>query len=215
MESNSTCHIPPACMLLIFFSVSALFIMQRQGFLDTKPLFYCLGKISARVEIGHSALSFHLFVNRSTINSCQLKATINRLDGVATFVIKECFRQKISKIKSTLDENVEELYGDDDELCPVECVREFKTDEELSRIMENAKESNALVVVDFYRTSCGSCKYIEQGFMKLCKGSGKQDSPVVFLKHNVSYLQSFSSITLYIGTYEFVQHYQGLFIFLF
>nr|GMD99394.1 thioredoxin-like 4, chloroplastic [Ipomoea batatas] len=51
--------------------------------------------------------------------------------------------------------------------------------------MEKAKQTGALVVVDFYRTSCGSCKYIEQGFVKLCKGSGDQDAPVVFLKHNV------------------------------
>lgn len=84
-----------------------------------------------------------------------------------------------------LDDNVEELY-DDDELCPVDCVREFQTDEEFSSILEKAKEINALVVVDFYRTSCGSCKYIEQGFAKLCKGAGDQEAPVIFLKHNVS-----------------------------
>ena len=41
------------------------------------------------------------------------------------------------------------------------------------------------MVVDFFRPSCGSCKYIEQGFMKLCKGSGDHGSSVVFLKHNV------------------------------
>lgn len=75
---------------------------------------------------------------------------------------------------------------DDTEVCPVDCVREFKTDEEFSKILEKAKESNSLVVVDFFRTSCGSCKYIEQGFAKLCKGSGDQDAAgVVFLKHNV------------------------------
>ncbi|CAD6243987.1 unnamed protein product [Miscanthus lutarioriparius] len=42
-----------------------------------------------------------------------------------------------------------------------------------------------LVVVDFYRPSCGSCKYIEKGFIRLCKGSGDDGAPVVFLKHNV------------------------------
>ncbi|KAL5211899.1 hypothetical protein ABZP36_022746 [Zizania latifolia] len=74
---------------------------------------------------------------------------------------------------------------EDDEFCPVECVTEFKTDEEFLRILERAKASGALVVVDFFRPSCGSCKYIEQGFMKLCKGSGDDDAPVIFLKHNV------------------------------
>ncbi|XP_057516017.1 thioredoxin-like 4, chloroplastic [Amaranthus tricolor] len=74
---------------------------------------------------------------------------------------------------------------EDDELCPVECVREFKTDDEFLKILEKAKTTNALVVVDFYRNSCGSCKYIEQGFAKLCKASGDDDVPVIFLKHNV------------------------------
>ncbi|KAL0738906.1 hypothetical protein Bca4012_015116 [Brassica carinata] len=77
------------------------------------------------------------------------------------------------------DENEEE------DLCPVECVTEFKTDDELVRVLEKAKENNSLVVVDFYRPSCGSCKYIEQGFSKLCKQSGDQEAPVIFLKHNV------------------------------
>lgn len=93
-----------------------------------------------------------------------------------------------SEYKGTLDENqVESSDSDeDDELCPVECVREFMTDEEFFKILERAKETDSLVVVDFYRTSCGSCKYIEQGFAKLCRGSGDQDAPVIFLKHNVS-----------------------------
>lgn len=80
----------------------------------------------------------------------------------------------------------EEVSDEDDELCPVDCVKEFKTDEEFSRMLEKAKETNSLVVVDFYRTSCGSCKYIEQGFAKLCKGAGDEEAAVVFLKHNVS-----------------------------
>ncbi|KAJ0754674.1 putative peptide-N(4)-(N-acetyl-beta-glucosaminyl)asparagine amidase [Helianthus annuus] len=74
---------------------------------------------------------------------------------------------------------------EDDELCPVECVREIKRDEELLAVVEKAKNDNTLVVVDFYRTSCGSCKYIEQGFAKLCKGSGDEEAAVIFLKHNV------------------------------
>ncbi|MBA0785697.1 hypothetical protein Gotri_026293 [Gossypium trilobum] len=88
-------------------------------------------------------------------------------------------------IKGVADENQGELSDEDDDLCPVDCVREFKTDEEFLKILEKAKETNSLVVVDFYRTSCGSCKYIEQGFSKLCKGAGDEDAGVIFLKHNV------------------------------
>lgn len=75
---------------------------------------------------------------------------------------------------------------EDADLCPVDCVREFKTDEEFMRILEKAKETKSLVVVDFYRTSCGSCKYIAQGFAKLCRGAGDGENAVIFLKHNVS-----------------------------
>ncbi|XP_056684258.1 thioredoxin-like 4, chloroplastic isoform X2 [Spinacia oleracea] len=91
-------------------------------------------------------------------------------------------------LKSVAYENQDDVLDEEDEeegLCPVECVREFKTDEEFSRILEKAKKKNTLVVVDFYRTSCGSCKYIEKGFSKLCKASGSDDVPVIFLKHNV------------------------------
>uniref|UniRef100_A0A1D1XW99 Thioredoxin-like 4, chloroplastic n=1 Tax=Anthurium amnicola TaxID=1678845 RepID=A0A1D1XW99_9ARAE len=77
------------------------------------------------------------------------------------------------------------LIDEDDENCPVDCVREFETDEDLLKILAKAKKTASLVVVDFYRTSCGSCKYIEQGFMKLCKGSGDEEAAVIFLKHNV------------------------------
>ncbi|TVU29608.1 hypothetical protein EJB05_21182 [Eragrostis curvula] len=74
---------------------------------------------------------------------------------------------------------------EDDEFCPVDCVTEFKTNDEFVRHLERAKATGALVVVDFFRPSCGSCKYIERGFMRLCKGSGDDGAPVVFLKHNV------------------------------
>nr|XP_027092872.1 thioredoxin-like 4, chloroplastic isoform X2 [Coffea arabica] len=88
------------------------------------------------------------------------------------------------KTKAATSENDEELSDEDDELCPVDCVKEFQTNEEFFQILEKAEKTNTLVVVDFYRTSCGSCKYIEQGFAKLCKGSGDQEAPVIFLKHN-------------------------------
>ncbi|CAN6252002.1 unnamed protein product [Urochloa humidicola] len=74
---------------------------------------------------------------------------------------------------------------DVDEFCPVDCVTEFKTDEEFRRHLDRSRVTGALVVVDFYRTSCGSCKYIERAFARLCKGSGDDGASVVFLKHNV------------------------------
>jgi len=42
-----------------------------------------------------------------------------------------------------------------------------------------------LVVVDFYKTACGSCRYIQPGFVKLCHNLEEEHAPVVFLKHNV------------------------------
>lgn len=100
--------------------------------------------------------------------------------------------QQPPKIRSVIDGNLGELSDEDEDLCPVECVREFRTDEEFFKILEKAKETDSLVVVDFYRTSCGSCKYIEQGFAKLCRGSGDEEAPVIFLKHNVGIFISFN-----------------------
>ncbi|XP_057428388.1 thioredoxin-like 4, chloroplastic [Lotus japonicus] len=93
---------------------------------------------------------------------------------------------KIRGIRSVAGEYQQDEDEDEDEdVCPVECVREFKTDEEFCKILDKAKRAGSLVVVDFFRTSCGSCKYIEQGFAKLCRKSGNHDAPVIFLKHNV------------------------------
>lgn len=89
-----------------------------------------------------------------------------------------------------------DLPDEDEDLCPVECVREIKKDEELLAVLEKTKGDNTLVVVDFYRTSCGSCKYIEQGFAKLCKGSGDEEAAVIFLKHNVSFVRLIFLISL-------------------
>lgn len=50
---------------------------------------------------------------------------------------------------------------DEEDLCLVECVIEFKIDDEFFRVLEKVKEINILVVVDFYCFLCGSCKYIE------------------------------------------------------
>ncbi|KAK8580978.1 hypothetical protein V6N13_144034 [Hibiscus sabdariffa] len=105
--------------------------------------------------------------------------------GLDSLEISPTYTLQRRCIKAVADENQGELSDEDDDLCPVDCVREFKTDEEFLNILEKAKETNSLVVVDFYRTSCGSCKYIEQGFSKLCKGASDEDADVIFLKHNV------------------------------
>jgi len=41
------------------------------------------------------------------------------------------------------------------------------------------------VVLDLYKTSCGACKYIQPGFLKLCKAAKSEQRAVVFVKHNV------------------------------
>ncbi|XP_021737134.1 thioredoxin-like 4, chloroplastic [Chenopodium quinoa] len=112
-------------------------------------------------------------------------AIFNGFVGVLSVINGSSIKQQ--SLKSVTDENQDVILDEEEEedLCPVECVREFYTDEEFLRILEKAKKKSTLVVVDFYRTSCGSCKYIEQGFSKLCKASGDDDVPVIFLKHNV------------------------------
>lgn len=107
--------------------------------------------------------------------ACALKRPPSALLNAAEY------RKRKAEQKEEEDENDE----DDDELCPVECVREFKTNSELQSILQHAKLTNTLVVVDFYRTACGSCRYIEKGFIKLCKGAGNGAVSVIFLKHNV------------------------------
>lgn len=94
-------------------------------------------------------------------------------------------KQKLEKVLlKEMGSDIEN--GDNDEdLCPIECVREINKLSELDHALEDSKTSGALVVVDFFRTSCGSCRYIEKGFQKLCKGAGNGETSVIFLKHNV------------------------------
>lgn len=119
--------------------------------------------------------------------TCLLKAKVLSITKASRFKSSEINHTiRRAEINAAADYDQGKISDDDDdELCPVDCVREFKTDEEFNAILEKAKGTNALIVVDFYRTACGSCKYIEQGFAKLCKGSGDQDAAVIFLKHNV------------------------------
>ncbi|KAL3655158.1 hypothetical protein CASFOL_000944 [Castilleja foliolosa] len=152
-------------------------MMHKLGNLHQKSLFNFVVKNNVPINVFEN-----LFPVRNIVNPNHMNTTIQC--GTGSAIVTSSF--KLSKIKSTLGESVGELSEDyDDEVCPVECVREFTADEEFLGILEKAKETNALVIVDFYRTSCGSCRYIEQGFVKLCKGSGNKDAPVIFLKHNV------------------------------
>ncbi|XP_071711272.1 thioredoxin-like 4, chloroplastic [Rutidosis leptorrhynchoides] len=123
------------------------------------------------------------FKNSSTLDTSSL--TTCHLKDKAIFDDMKWQRIHCPLVHCTGNEDPQELSDEDEELCPVECVREIKKDEELIAVIEKAKNSNTLVVVDFYRTSCGSCKYIEQGFAKLCKGAGDEEASVIFLKHNV------------------------------
>ncbi|XP_057794488.1 thioredoxin-like 4, chloroplastic isoform X1 [Salvia miltiorrhiza] len=159
--------------------------MQNLGLVHQKAPIKFMRKINGQIAFGCSVVYRSLFQVKG--NSVDLKAMTICQTGNSLGTRRKTSYINSSKLKGMLDDNVEELsdVDDDDELCPVDCVREFQTDEEFLMILEKAKETNALVVVDFYRTSCGSCKYIEQGFAKICKGSGDQDAPVIFLKHNV------------------------------
>lgn len=131
-------------------------------------------------------------VQNETLQSFRAALYLTKMSSMPNYDNFYCFRSyclvDAAEHGSSIDDNEVELsdVDEEEELCPVDCVREFNTDSEFLKILDKAKETKSLVVVDFYRTSCGSCKYIEQGFAKLCKKSGDQEDPVIFLKHNVS-----------------------------
>ncbi|KAF5740682.1 thioredoxin-like 4 chloroplastic isoform X2 [Tripterygium wilfordii] len=163
--------------------------MQNQNFLRSKASF-SLGKSpEGQVASRKPCIVRRVFSHTSHFKSSLGAAKFSYLSKTSGWSISNLDHVlqsgKIKGVGSVATENPGGLFEEDDDLCPVECVREFKTDEEFCRILEKAKETKSLVVVDFYRTACGSCKYIEQIFAKLCRGSGDQDAPVIFLKHNV------------------------------
>ncbi|XVE94898.1 hypothetical protein REPUB_Repub02eG0049400 [Reevesia pubescens] len=160
--------------------------MQQQNILCSKASFIFGKNLDEQLNFRTPCTLPSLHNHRSHVNSCLMRAKIPSITitgGLDSFDISHTLQRGC--IKGVVDENQGELSDEDDDLCPVDCVREFKTDEEFLKILEKAKEANSLVVVDFFRTSCGSCKYIEQGFSKLCKGAGDEDAAVIFLKHNV------------------------------
>ncbi|KAL9313006.1 hypothetical protein ACSQ67_018458 [Phaseolus vulgaris] len=145
-------------------------------------------------QISKSFASVRLEIQKSV--KCRISNVVFSLfarDSHSKLCLGQTKVEPLVKIRHTFwssrirvaEEYQEGLSDEDEDLCPVECVREFTCDEEFSKILEKAKERGSLVVVDFFRTSCGSCKYIEQGFAKLCKKSGNHEAPVIFLKHNV------------------------------
>eukprot|EP00898_Chlorokybus_atmophyticus_P000017 jgi/Chlat1/1015/Chrsp109S01444 len=107
---------------------------------------------------------------------------------VAVAAIKIDRRQHLEQAYKRQQED-EALLAEADVTCPVECVREVRTCKEFDHVLEEAQAHNQLVVVDFYNSSCGACKYIAPQFVKLCKqtgGGGESDiDPVSFVKHNV------------------------------
>lgn len=161
-------------------------VMEKQNILYSKASFGFGRNPDRQLDCRIPCVAPSMLPCRGNERSCLMKAKFPSITKHAGLNFpKNSGAWRPGRIKAVVDENPAELSDEDDDLCPVDCVREFKTDEEFLRILEKAKETDSLVVVDFYRTSCGSCKYIEQGFAKLCKGSGDQEAAVTFLKHNV------------------------------
>lgn len=83
-----------------------------------------------------------------------------------------------------VDSDDELHYNEDDTPCPVDCVIEVFTHQELQDILTSSSP-DALIVCDLYKTACGACKYIQPGFVKLCKATSGETPLVIFIKHNV------------------------------
>lgn len=158
--------------------------MQKEGILY-QSVVSIFGKRNYK-RLGGNFSAENLLLARKIVKLCDTNARIScKLRYVHLDLRTPSYTLRPLECNSVANDDTEDLSEEDDELCPVECVKEFQTDEEFRKILEKAKFTNTLVVVDFYRTSCGSCKYIEQGFAKLCRGSGEEEAPVIFLKHNV------------------------------
>lgn len=76
--------------------------------------------------------------------------------------------------------------------CPVDCVLEVRNLADFDRELRDAEANGELVVVDFYNSACGACKYILPQLIKMCKlGCGEHcvvdghQGRVKYLKHNV------------------------------
>eukprot|EP00897_Mesotaenium_endlicherianum_P007161 jgi/Mesen1/6473/ME000330S05491 len=76
--------------------------------------------------------------------------------------------------------------------CPVDCVREVRTLAEFEVELQEAEAAKEIVLVDFYNSACGACKYMLPLFIKMCKkGCGEacdvegHEGSVRYIKHNV------------------------------
>lgn len=76
--------------------------------------------------------------------------------------------------------------------CPVDCVQEVTNLPDFEKALRDAEANGELVIVDFYNSACGACKYILPQIIKMCKrGCGEQcdvdghQGSVKYLKHNV------------------------------
>lgn len=114
----------------------------------------------------------------------------HRTSTVARGILDSYRREKGLPLTEAAQERspavTKELSVEPDELCPIDCVRTVHNLQEFNSVIYGVSK-DTLVVCDFYKTACGACKYIQNGFVKLCKAADP-DSPsssVVFLKHNV------------------------------
>ena len=124
-------------------------------------------------------------ISTSRRDSSLLCGHVDRLRSPDTHRIFSSPAIKINRSKREVPVT-EDIDEDSEDVCHVGCVREISTKQELEHALEAAQRRKAVVVVDFFKTACGSCKYIEHGFAKLCRGEAEKQHPVVFLKHNVS-----------------------------
>ncbi|GJP62753.1 hypothetical protein CLOP_g20288, partial [Closterium sp. NIES-67] len=81
--------------------------------------------------------------------------------------LEELFRRQLEEEKRRAESAV---------TCPVDCVREVRTMADLEAELLTAEQNKQLVVVDFYNSACGSCKYILPKFIDLCKSGCQGDS---------------------------------------
>ncbi|CAI5493355.1 unnamed protein product [Closterium sp. Naga37s-1] len=81
--------------------------------------------------------------------------------------LEELFRRQLEEEKRRAESAV---------TCPVDCVREVRTMADLEAELLTAEQNMQLVVVDFYNSSCGSCRYILPKFIDLCKSGCQGDS---------------------------------------
>lgn len=160
--------------------------MQKLGILFPKAPFSFWKDVGRHLDSRIPSSVRSSLLDRSVAERISFNAKSASIVETASLYLMERNHIVLPTVECMTNGSTEGLSDEDDELCPVECVKEFKNDDEFFKILEKAKETKSLVVVDFYRTACGSCKYIEQGFAKLCKGSGVEEAGVIFLKHNVS-----------------------------